>query len=156
MLYRSNATAVKFPLEVTPVPSVSPSSEEEQLFRSKVGKGIHGQRSRRRRGLRRSRGRIRGNTRPRGQYNSGGGSGITCRQSISQSNVNTLGNPDTSALTVHPFNQVREPGSYVASYDESFTPLDFFKFFFYEDIIKLICKNSDKYSENNKDRLPYN
>ena len=76
--------------------------------------------------------------------------------SISQSHVNTLENPITSALTVHPFNPVREPGSYVASYDESFTPLDFFKLFFTEDIIKLICKNSDRYAEKNKDRSPYN
>ena len=46
---------------------------------------------------------------------------------------------------------MREPGSYVASFDESFTPLDFFKLFFTEDIIKLMCKNSDKYAEKNKD-----
>ena len=156
MLYRSNATAVEFPLDVTIVPSVSPSSEEEQPLRSRVGRGVQGQRSRRRCGLRKSRGRIQGNTHPRGQYNSGGGSGITCRQSISQSHVNTLENPDTSALTVHPFNPLCEPGSYVASYDEPFTPLDFFKLFFTEDIIKQICKNSDKYAERNKDRSPYN
>ena len=49
---------------------------------------------------------------------------------LSQSHVNTLEIPDTSVLAVHPFNPVREPGSYVASYDESFTPLDFFNLFF--------------------------
>ena len=49
---------------------------------------------------------------------------------------------------------MHEPGSYVASYDESFTPLDFFKLFFTEDIIKLICKNSDNYKDRSQVKIP--
>jgi len=69
---------------------------------------------------------------------------------------NTLNDPNLATVNPLLFTPTREPGSYVAvDPDKTYSPLDFFRLLFTDDLVAMICANSNKYAEKHKDRLKF-